>query len=143
MEPTTKLEPGTYRLRQDVKNPHPDKRVRHDWRCFAVWEAGMIFRVEEHPLATDVPPRGIGHKAHRVWHGAYGHQSFDSWNEKWEWLAPHLERLEEKPSDWIKREHGSMSGGALGALDLLVEDGVLTMEKVQEAVNRYYNSLED
>lgn len=36
------IKPGTYRVTRDIANPAADRRVRNDWRCVPVIEAGTL-----------------------------------------------------------------------------------------------------
>ena len=40
------IEPGAYKLTQDVSNPNADRRYKDDWRYMPVWPAGSEFIVE-------------------------------------------------------------------------------------------------
>lgn len=136
----TKLEPGTYRLRIDVENPKPDRRQRHDWRALVKWEKGMVFRVRFDPYLKSPDANDVD--ALELWHGRYPHMSFSSWREGfWELLAPYLDRIDETPSQWMRREHGHDAGAPWGILDMLVAEGRLTLDDVKELTERYYASL--
>lgn len=41
------LKSGTYKLNQDLANPSPDRRHKHDWREFEFWREGWEFLVED------------------------------------------------------------------------------------------------
>lgn len=49
------LEPGTYKLSRDVKNPTPDRRFKNDWRFRPEWKAGTEFLVvgKTHDMLTE------------------------------------------------------------------------------------------
>ncbi len=45
--------PGHYRLRTDVTNPLPDRRMRHRMDCAATWKAGEVVRVHLNKGSAD------------------------------------------------------------------------------------------
>lgn len=47
------LMPGYYKLQEDVKNPHPDRRTRHDWIHQEIWKKGTLLRVIEDRAGRD------------------------------------------------------------------------------------------
>lgn len=121
----TKLEPGTYRLTKTIQNPRPDRRARHDWRLLQTWHEGMIFRVQS--WGAFKPSERF-----ELWHGPW---CATPGGTIWEHIAPHLQRIDEKPSDFLKREHPGMSLAA-AALDLMVANGVVTLDQVKEYLQR-------
>lgn len=128
MQKTT-LEFGTYKLTQDVTNPKPNRRTKHDWRCLPTWSAGMIFRVGLHPGGWT-----------ELWHGSFSIHNF-TFNERdtrWKLLLPHLEKQREAPSDWLEREHAGLNL-AYSVLNKLFEEGKFTLEDVARAAGRVLN----
>lgn len=119
----TLLEPGTYKLTHEVKNPSPDRRTNQSrlssWESWAVWPAGMLFTVEadhEYPTLNRVRPRG-------------GIRSVSNHDKAYAALVANLEPVQEQPSDYIKRNgSGIVQHYALGILDHL---GV-SVERVAE-----------
>lgn len=114
MTTTPVLQPGTYRLRYDIKNPAPDRRVNQSrlssWESWAVWPAGLLFTVEidrEYPTLNRVRPQG-------------GIRSVSNHDKAYAALVGSLERVQEQPSDYIIRNGaGLVKHYALGILDRL------------------------
>lgn len=122
------LEKGTYRLTRDVKNPHPDRRVKRDWRCVPVWEKGEKFHVEQwNPDQVNVVRRIDG----------YNYQEMSVHNGDLCELIESLERVEETPSEYLKRRRNDR--GALEMLDWLVANGKLSMLDLQLAEKTVYD----
>lgn len=108
------LEPGTYRLVNEVKNPTPDRRANQSrlssWESWAAWPAGMLFTVEadyEYPTLNRVRPQG-------------GIRSISNRDKAYAVLVGSLEHVRERPSDYVIRNgSGLVQHYALGILDRL------------------------
>ena len=129
----TRLKPGTYRLREDVPPLRVDKRRTRDWRYNPI-KAGMRFFYKEWTYSPrDDEFKITEHRLYPV--GDYEHDSVtpdESTNTRI--LEELLERVEETPSLWIRREHGGWY--ALEVLDRLWADGTISMAQVQEHAAR-------
>lgn len=55
----TQLRTGLYRLTQDVSNPTPDRRARHDWTAVPTFEAGQQLTFRITPLVYNDLPDGV------------------------------------------------------------------------------------
>lgn len=93
------LEPGTYRLAEDVRNPTPDGRANQDrltsWECWKIWPKGMV-------LIIDVSP--FGEKTeNRIYPDGGINRVLQSSSQGATLLSAKLERLEEKPSQTLAR----------------------------------------
>jgi hypothetical protein len=119
------LKPGTYKLMRDVPAFSPDKRKRHDWRAKTL-KAGkiIIVRNEPYPDLPDVPVLRIYPS------GEYSHYSVAGRD----FPADALEPIVETPSHWLRREHAGLTLAA-AMLDELVEQGLVTMEQIQEVAD--------
>lgn len=121
-EPAPKLSPGLYRLSRTVRNPHPDRRYKHDWRALTEWPAGGEYYV-------DTEGR-IGQ-----WRGAAGKGYDEMWShhEGYATIAVALEPLADRVGDMIGRHVYSGASPEL-ALALLIERGLLSREEVSAAM---------
>lgn len=127
------LLPGTYRLRQDVINPKPDRRSKQ-WDKLPVLEAGTLFAVEHRDYARlDGALTVLLRRQNK-----YGSISVHSDPELFEAIAPHLAQVIEEPSDYLAREWPSSCYPSIApdVLDDLVKNGHLTMEQFLQAVKR-------
>lgn len=111
---STTLEPGTYRLNRNVTNPRPDRRANQSritsWEDWVNWPEGMLFVVTIDPefpaIARIRPQGGIGQMSRH--------------DAAFPLLASSLERVDEKPSDFILRNgSGLVQYYALEVLDRL------------------------
>jgi hypothetical protein len=124
------IKPGTYRLTRDVINPHPDRRMRRDWRALPVVPAGTMFAVSLWCPGTD--NETVELKAH----SSVGHDwSIGPSNDLFDLIAPFLYPVEESPTDYLLRETYEHHAGRL--LDILVTQGKLTLADVVEALEAY------
>lgn len=118
------LIPGTYKLVHDVANPKPDRRVNQSrvesWHGWVTWPAGLVFVVEEAPVL-------------RVFaRGGFSQFAFIQGDPGFSALESALARIEESPSDYLKRtERGSVSSMALAILDR-----ALTTEQVRQIISQ-------
>lgn len=126
-----KLEPGTYRLREDVDNPDKDGRKRSDWRAVAWQPAGTVFVVDR---------EGDGQRSWLTLRKTGRHQKIGPADDFFHALAAQLERVEEQPSDMLERE--GWRGAAPWLLDILVRDGKITPEDVAAALRAYVREHE-
>lgn len=137
----TRLEPGTYRLIMDFPPLREDKRKMRDWRYKPI-KIGTLFFYKEWTYAPGDDETRL-HTEQRLYPtGDYEHISVSP-NESMatRQLKDLLTRVDDTPSLWIRREHGGSS--ALGALDVLVADGKVTLQEVQQAVERYWKDIEE
>lgn len=125
------LIPGTYKLVHDVANPKPDRRVNQSrtesWHGWVTWPAGLVFVVEEYALREEEAP------VRRVFaRGGFSHFALIQGDPGFSALEPALARIEESPSDYLKRtERGSVSSIALAILDR-----ALTTEQVRRIISQ-------
>jgi hypothetical protein len=128
---------GTYRLTAPVPNPHPDRRASQTrlscWESWAEWPQGMVFLVHERPVEGGFPKPS----PYIVARG--GIKNLFPWDAAFHALAAKLERVEEKPSDLIRRLEGSLAGGY--ALEVI--DNLLTLEQVAEALEAIHRKEEE
>jgi hypothetical protein len=119
----TTLQPGTYILTRDVQNPSPDRRQRHDWRARETWEQGMKFSVFE-----------IRQDKSLVIYRQGSSQPVYSHEPKFILLASSgaMKRIDEAPSDWLKRESANAGLEAIAILDAFVECEIITLDDVRE-----------
>lgn len=113
--------PGLYRLRRNVRNPSPDRRHRHDWRCLVEWEADELFHVKEYRT-------GVRELRRR---GSYQHQTIrDDFDEEGRFarIALQLERAPEEPSDYLDRQGWEHLSGRV--LDRLFAEKRFSLEDV-------------
>lgn len=135
----TRLTPGTYRL---IGDDHPalrkDNRRKHDWKCQPI-ERGTVFFYTEHTYNPgDSERQATEQLLYPV--GCYQHEGVaPNESSATRLLEECLERVEETPSLWLRRVHSTSTG--LGALDILFEQGKLTMQDVQSAVAIYDSRL--
>lgn len=122
------LKPGSYKLAQDVKNPNPDRRHRHNWKKREVWEKGTVLVVSDDGPAPD-PGLPVVQVLVISRPSKFDHILLKS--EVGQLLAAQLVPMAERPSDWLKREHSL--GSAPSILDYLVRTGRLTDEEVKAA----------
>lgn len=121
-----KLEPGTYVLSQDVVNPTPDRRVKHDWRSLPVWKAGTVFAVGKFALTDSLE---------MYEQDAYHYRCFRDHAPEFGLLAPHLVPMNEAPSDYLKRSNWGTA--AIDVLDRLAARGDITLEQVKTALQEW------
>lgn len=117
------LKPGTYSLVQNVENPKPDRRMRHDWRAEPLFKAGRTFIVS-------LEPEGLAVRA------------ADGWAHQWLYIEHHsigralvnagLRPVAEAPSDYLRRE--AWEHLAPSVLDRLHAMGAITMDQVVAAL---------
>jgi hypothetical protein len=134
------LQPGTYRLTKDLPAIKPDKRSTRDWRCQEL-KAGMMFCVEDNSWELHPELQTNGAKLLVVFHqNGYSFKNIrvqaGDQNKHVEFLQA-LERVEEKPSDWLTRTSNGV--WASDVLDRLVETGRVTLSEIQETVEKLKN----
>lgn len=61
------LEPGIYRLKEDIPNPMKVDRRRTDWEFQPVFKAGSLFIRADLDAQVDVPVPKIGMRKYGVW----------------------------------------------------------------------------
>lgn len=128
------LTAGTYKLTTEVQNPTPDRRANQtritSWESWETWPEDMLFIVEidlEFPSLNRIHPQG-------------GIRRMSPHDKGFSLLIDALERVEEKPSDYIRRAGaGLIQHYALGVLDRL---GV-PVEKVAEIMRTMDNEEEE
>lgn len=113
-----KLSPGIYVLSQDVENPHPDRRYKHDWRCEPVFAANTKFVV--------------GVNLHLRKCGAFAHH--DLCLGQYDALLPHLRPGGEECSWLWLRESVQVHEWAEEVLLLAIDKGLLTEEQIVSLV---------
>lgn len=131
----TRLVPGVYRLREDLPALRNDKRKTRDWRCRPMARGTLFFYQEVTFYPFD---DARTYTEQRIWPiGEYEHfgvspgESYDTRQ-----LEEMLERQEETPSQWLRREH-SGTAVAHGTIDKLFEQGKITIEDVQQACREW------
>lgn len=118
------LIPGTYRLKHDVANPHPDRRVNQDrissWEGWVIWPAGLVLVVVPYPEskgAVRIRARGA-------------FRDFAPWDDAFPLLVSAMEPVVESPSDLLRR----LEDSAAGACALAILDRLLTTQAVADAL---------
>lgn len=123
------LEPGTYMLKESVTNPKPDGRIKQrrvdNWESWPEWKAGMKFIVDMNPA-----PNGKGMNRIYVWGGYHRADHYDT---RYSSIIMFLEKVEEKPSEFLARHSLGMGAGnyALEVLDQLN----IPLSDIQRAIN--------
>lgn len=92
------LEPGLYRLTQDVKNPEPDRRYKYDWRYRATIPAGAVFEVTTRTVSFDYDGGTVSQdcsymrssKRGKRWARVYSHHEIQPSASLWQAMEPHL-----------------------------------------------------
>ena len=119
------MNPGTYTLIQDFESPLKyDKRFKGDWRRRGIIPAGTVFYVRLNcngPYLEAFPE--LDSHMHAVSNGP---------KSKWRDLFSLLDPLQEKPSQFIKREYPGST--ALRVLDILFKQGKITLQDVIDAL---------
>jgi hypothetical protein len=110
------LKDGLYRTTQDVKMPHPDRRVTREWQKMPVIPAGTEFIVR-----TDVVGQNMGVREDRFW----GIHSVRTDNREYSDLVDALQPLEEETLDAVL-DRSDLKCRDL--LDRLLEDGFITVK---------------
>jgi hypothetical protein len=140
-KPQTRLRPGPYRLVEDFGPLLKDKRRTRDWRCQVI-KAGTIFFYSEWTYHPNEDKPEVSYTETRLYPvGAYSSESVSvNESEQTRDLEEMLVRIDETPSLWVRREHGGSTG--LGALDVLCEEGKITLDDVKQAAEKYLGRLE-
>lgn len=138
--------PKLYRLTQDVKNPHPDRRST-DFFNVPVWKEGTVIEVVIHdhwidegsadfPVQRRISMRKFGcYGARSVWEnrtdGEWEPKVFDYEDKDDKQGRALWARLEEMPDslDQIKAAHGHLHGQRI--LNKLIARGILTLDAVR------------
>ncbi len=129
------LQPGTYRLTEDVKNPKPDRRCHQKrlttWESWEVWPTGMQFIVD---IENSQGMINSGMNRIYPWGGFYKVGRMDS---RFPSLFPYLEPVEETPSQFLARHAGGSGAGqcALVVLDKL-NIPLSDLQKALDAINK-------
>lgn len=136
-------QPGTYRLTQDVVNPSPDRRKRHDWRDFPVWKKGSVIRIDTWMKGEVVQGHQLQDTMEMTMQGSHSCYHAESWNRDGAFwlLIPHLEPLEETVSDMLIRKGSHLSAPAI--LDYFAEQGAITKEQVEKALETLHKRWSD
>ncbi len=126
------IQPGTYKLLTDVKNPKPDRRQKYDWRAEAVWEAGTEFVVAHEGIGDGRGAHAsimlVGHKwaSHRV--TQYGTP------EQFKAIVKSLVAIEESVNALFTR-----IGIDSNFVKWLVKQGKLSRAELEKSWNEYMN----
>lgn len=125
------LTAGTYILKADVINPKPDRRRSSSWTSMETVLAGAKFHVSEHPISRDETILLM--RLHRHNGEASPKQPV------FQAIVPHLVRIEETPSDYLRRESSTLTADKI--LDQLVKDGLITLDQFHAANAAFIASL--
>jgi hypothetical protein len=138
----TKLVPGTYRLTEDLPPLVNDKRRSRDWKCCPM-KRGQLFFYTEWTYAPDEERPERMRTEHRLYPlGSYQHDSVSpDLSSATRVLEECLERVDETPGLWFRREHSG--GSPFGAIDELCKQGRFSLQDFKDAVESYYANLKD
>ena len=118
---------GFYVLEQDLKNPKPDRRVKHERRCRAVWKAGTRLRLVK---GNDV----------YSWRWQFLDDRYPNLHEipesddRFAFLLHHAVH---KPEDWRAfAQRIELCNYADDVFEMAVEDGWMSRETVEKLVEK-------
>lgn len=135
-----KLTPGTYRLTADLEALLKDKRRTRDWSFNPIKTGTLFFYTEWTYSPADDGRMVTERRLYPV--GRYSSESLSPYADQkaFRKLEALLERIDETPSLWLRREHEIGTG--LRVLDALAKAGIVTLETIQNIANRVEKDLD-
>jgi hypothetical protein len=115
-----------YALKHDLTNPNADRRQKFDWRYQVQWPAGMRFKVRSTHINDDLILPSI-------YSGTYRHQDILLRNAS-NWLLDSLVEVEPTLNEQL--EFRDLLGFKSDAIDMLIKNGVITVEQVIAAAQQ-------
>ena len=115
----TSAEKTVWVLTEDVKNPKPDRRAKHDWRLHTDWKAGIRFslRIQEGYMAS-------------ITTGRWTSDSVTPFDHQWVALAPFLQRANASIQEQIDQDNIP----EIDVFEKLIEMKLITVEQVEDAI---------
>jgi hypothetical protein len=144
----TLLEPGHYRLSQDIQNPHVDRRVKHDWWLLPTIPAGARFLVEQRMVKSLFDNEDqLQTSVLRVWNdGSYSVVGWwcdgDEGTERWNLIAENLLPVNTMDLRGLFAQEG-FHNLEYRILEELLASGKLTLKDIEEAGTAAYRKLEE
>ena len=115
-------------LTEDVKNPKPDRRAKHDWRLHPVWKAGTRFslRVQKGYMPS-------------LTTGRWTSDSMSTMSDGWTAMAPFLQRANASLQEQINQDNIP----EIDVFDKLIEMKLVTVEQVEDAIRLVRKDLNE
>lgn len=116
---------GYYVLREDVKNPCPDRRKKAHVIPQPIWPKGLRIHVKRYKHLSPRPQ-------FRIFDGS---ETFDFYEGQVNAILPFLEPAPPTLGQVLNSSYGRIGGGTV--LMFLLEKGLLNLEQIEGAVKEY------
>lgn len=115
-------------LTEDVTNPKPDRRTKHDWRLRIVWKAGTRFTLR---LQDGYMPS--------LTTGRWTSDVMSPFGSQWDALSPFLQRVNASIQEQIDQDNIP----EIDVFEKLIEMDLVTVKQIEKAIRLVRKDLNE